>query len=129
MTRTKTRTTRHNIWLTPQEKSGWKNKAASVGMNLNEFIRSCVERREIPRPMPKVNQQTAYELGKIGVNLNQQIRAMNTAIASGQFIPNVEESLFVVEQIYTLLRNVQGQLLDIDGEDEPVDEIDGMFRY
>jgi hypothetical protein len=40
----------------------------------------------LPTPMPEVNRLTAAELGKIGVNLNQQIRAMNTAIGSGQDI-------------------------------------------
>ncbi|MFP5275031.1 MAG: hypothetical protein ACLGGO_33355 [Coleofasciculus sp.] len=35
----------------------------------------------MPAAIPEVNRQTAMELGKIGVNLNQQIRAMNTAIA------------------------------------------------
>jgi hypothetical protein len=36
---------------------------------------------------PEVNRQTAVELGRIGVNLNQLQRAMNTSVASGQFIP------------------------------------------
>lgn len=111
MTRTKTRTTRAYVWLTPQEKNDWITKATSLEMSLNEFIRRCVERRSIPRPMPEVNRLTAVELGRIGVNLNQQIRAMNTAIASGQDIPNVEESLAVVEKVYETVKELQGQLL------------------
>jgi hypothetical protein len=70
-----------------------------------------VERRKIPAPIPEVNQLTAAELGKIGVNLNQQIRAMNTAIASGQHIPNVEESLAEFQKAYEKVRELQGQLL------------------
>jgi hypothetical protein len=111
MTRTKTRTTRAYVWLTPQEKNEWKNKAASLRMNLNEFIRRCVERRQIPQPQPSVNLDTARELGKIGLNLNQQIKAMNTAIAFGQDIPNIEESLAVVEKVYEAVRELQGELL------------------
>jgi hypothetical protein len=99
------------VWLTPQEKSDWKNKAASLGMCLNDYIRSCVEHRKIPTPMPEVNRLTASELGKIGVNLNQQIRAMNTAIAEGQDIPNIEESLAVVEKVYEAVRELQTELL------------------
>jgi hypothetical protein len=99
------------VWLTPEEKNDWKNKAASAGMCLNDYIRVCVERRKIPRPMPEVNRLTATELGKIGVNLNQQIRAMNTAIASGQDIPNIEESLAVVEKVYEAVRELQTELL------------------
>ncbi|HEY9653387.1 MAG TPA: hypothetical protein V6C95_22190 [Coleofasciculaceae cyanobacterium] len=111
MTRTKTRTTRAYVWLTPEEKNEWKNKAASLRMNLNEFIRRCVERRQIPQPQPSVNLDTARELGKIGLNLNQQIKAMNTAIASGQDIPNIEESLAVVEKVYETVRQLQWELL------------------
>jgi hypothetical protein len=111
MTRTKTRTTRAYVWLTPKEKSDWKTLAASLGMCLNDYIRSCVERRKIPTPMPEVNRLTAAELGHIGVNLNQQIRAMNTAIASGQDIPNIEESLAVVEKVYEAVRELQRQLV------------------
>ncbi len=111
MTRTKTRTTRAYVWLTPEEKSDWKTKAASLGMCLNDYIRSCVERRKIPTPMPEVNRHWAAELGHIGVNLNQQIRAMNTALASGQNIPNIEESLAVVEKVYEAVRELQKELL------------------
>jgi hypothetical protein len=48
-----------------------------------------VERRQITTTKkPEVNRKTAVELGRIGVNLNQLQRAMNTAVASGQDIPN-----------------------------------------
>jgi hypothetical protein len=99
------------VWLSPQEKNDWKTKATSMGMCLNDYIRYCVERRKIPTPMPEVNRLTAAELGKIGVNLNQQIRAMNAAIASGQNIPNVEDSLAVVEKVHEAVRELQRQLL------------------
>jgi hypothetical protein len=99
------------VWLTPEEKDAWKNKAALLEMCLNDYIRSCVERRKIPQSLPEVNRLTAVELGKIGVNLNQQIRAMNTALASGQDIPNIEESLAVVEKVYEAVRQLQTELL------------------
>ena len=80
-------------------------------MDLSEYIRCCVERRQITTAIqPEINRQTAVELGRIGVNLNQQIRAMNTAIASGQDIPNIEESLAVVEKVYEAVKELQGQL-------------------
>jgi len=79
---------------------------------LSEYIRRCVERRHITTTIqPEVNRKIAVELGRIGVNLNQQIRAMNTALASGQFIPNVEESLAVVEEVYKAVKELQRELL------------------
>jgi hypothetical protein len=36
---------------------------------------------------------------------------MNTAISSGQDIPNIEESLAVVEKVYEAVRQLQTELL------------------
>jgi len=45
------------------------------------------------------------------VNLNQQILAMNTALASGQFISNVDESLAVVQEVEKAVKELQRELL------------------
>jgi predicted HicB family RNase H-like nuclease len=115
MTRTKTRTARLSLWLTPKEKETWKAKAAAAGMNLNDFIRCCVERRAIAPVPPEVNRATAVELGRIGVNLNQLVRAMNTANTLGQLLPNpnVEEALNQVEAIEEAVKKVQAELLQL----------------
>jgi hypothetical protein len=118
MTRLKTRTLRYELRLTPVEKENWTNKASALGMDLSEYVRCCVERRKIPQPVPEVNRLTAVELGKIGVNLNQVQRAMNTAIASGQDIPNMEESLAVVEKVYEAVRALRGELIFWDSESQ-----------
>ncbi|MFP4410654.1 plasmid mobilization protein [Coleofasciculus sp.] len=111
MSRPKIRTQQQKVWLTPSEKKTWKRKAAQAGLSVNEFIRRCVERRQLKTSQPPINLDTARELGRIGVNLNQQVRAMNTAIASGQFIPNVEEALLLVSEVLKLVQQVQSELL------------------
>jgi hypothetical protein len=117
MTRLKTRTLRYELRLTPVEKESWSLKASALGLDLSEYIRRCVERRQITTTIqPEVNRLTAVELGKIGVNLNQLQRAMNTAIASDQNIPNLEESLAVVKKVYEAVRTLQGELLFRDRE-------------
>jgi len=47
MVRIKTRTVRYELRLTPVEKESWSVKAAAVGLDLSEYIRRCVERRQI----------------------------------------------------------------------------------
>jgi hypothetical protein len=113
MTRTKTRTTRAYVWLTPEEKSEWKNKAASKGMNLNQFIRCCVERRadKFPSLSPPLIWTQPENWEKSAWISTNSLRAMNTAIASGQDIPNIEESLAVVEKVYEAVRELQTELL------------------
>src|SRR4028119_1766537 len=116
MTRIKTRTQRFELRMTLGEKESWSASSAAVGLDLSEYIRRCVERRQMAPIQPEVNRQTMTQLSRIGVNLNQQIRAMNTAIASGQDIPNIEESLAVVEKVYEAVRALQGELLFGDSE-------------
>jgi hypothetical protein len=112
MVRIKTRTLRYELRLTPVEKESWSVKASSMGLDLSEYIRRCVERRQITTTIqPEVNRKTAVELGRIGVNLNQLQRAMNTSIASGQFIPNVDESLAVVKEVEKAVKELQRELL------------------
>jgi hypothetical protein len=61
--------------------------------------------------MQEVNRLTAVELGKTGVNLNQQILAMNRAVAEGQDIPNIDEAKEAVNKVYEAVRALQGELL------------------
>jgi hypothetical protein len=112
MARLKTRTLRYELRLTPVEKESWSVKAAAMGLDLSEYIRRCVERRQITTTIqPEVNRKTAVELGRIGVNLNQLQRAINTSIASGQFIPNVDKSLAVVQEVEKVVKELQRELL------------------
>jgi hypothetical protein len=64
MARLKTRTLRYELRLTPVEKESWSVKAAAMGLDLSEYIRRCVERRQITTTIqPEVNRKTAVELG------------------------------------------------------------------
>jgi hypothetical protein len=74
--------------LTQLEREHWEVLAEEVGLgnNLSKFVRHCVERRTLPAPIPEINQKTYWELGKIGVNLNQIAHAVNRAVQSGSAI-------------------------------------------
>jgi hypothetical protein len=71
--------------LTQLERERWEAMAEEVGLanNLSKFVRHCVEKRSLPAPIPEINQQTYWELGKIGVNLNQITHAINRAVKEG----------------------------------------------
>jgi hypothetical protein len=53
------------------------------------------------------------ELGRIGVNLNQLVRAMNTAIALGQLLPDVKEALNQVKAVDEAVKKIQSELLHL----------------
>jgi hypothetical protein len=74
--------------LTQLEREQWSALAEEVGLgnNLSKFVRHCVERRTLPAPIPQINEQTYWELGKIGVNLNQITHAINRAVKEGSSV-------------------------------------------
>ena len=110
----KTRTVGKLVMLTPTEKKEWLALAEKAGLDLNTYIRSCVERRKITPPLPRVNYETVYQLGKVGNNLNQQVKAFNTALKTGMELPDILENLETVNEVRKLLREVQSQLLGVE---------------
>lgn len=110
MTRTKTRIIRQSLWLTLEEKERWSKKAAATSLSLNEYIRCCVEKRKITATPPEVNRITAVELGRIGLNLNQLVRAINTVVALNQEISNLSEVLSLINEVSLVIRELHLKL-------------------
>jgi hypothetical protein len=110
----KTRTVEKLVMLTPTEKQEWLALAEKAGLDLNSYIRACVERRKITPPLPPINYQTVYQLGKVGNNLNQQVKAFHTALKTGMEFPGILENLETVNQVRKLLQEVQSQLLGVE---------------
>jgi hypothetical protein len=53
----------YEVGLTPVEKESWSVKASAMGLDLSEYIRRCVDRRQITTTIqPEVNWLTATEL-------------------------------------------------------------------
>ena len=109
-----TKEKRSNVFrlrLTQLEREHWEVMAEEVGLgnNLSKFVRHCVERRSLPAPIPEINQQTYWELGKIGVNLNQITHAINRAVKEGSDVavdPRAE-----ILAVKTALDEIRLQLL------------------
>jgi hypothetical protein len=97
--------------LTLSERERWSALAEEVGLgnNLSKFVRHCVEKRTLPAPIPLLNEQTYWELGKIGVNLNQITHAINRAVKEGQGVSC--DSRTEIEEVRTLLNEVRLQVL------------------
>jgi hypothetical protein len=99
--------------LTQLERERWEAMAEEVGLgnNLSKFVRHCVEKRSLPAPIPEINQQTYWELGKIGVNLNQITYAINRAVKEGSLVavdPRAE-----ILAVKTALSEIRLQLLGL----------------
>jgi hypothetical protein len=99
--------------LTQLERERWEAMAEEVGLgnNLSKFVRHCVEKRTLPAPIPQINEQTYWELGKIGVNLNQITHAINRAVKEGSNI--AVDPLREILAVKTALDEIRLQLLGL----------------
>jgi hypothetical protein len=99
--------------LTQLERERWLAMAEEVGLgnNLSKFVRHCVEKRSLPAPIPQINEQTYWEFGKIGVNLNQITHAINRAVKEG--CPVAVDPRPEIEAVKTALDEIRLQLLGL----------------
>ncbi len=61
---------------------------ARGGMKLSEYLRAVLFKQRLPVPratVPAINRETLVQLNRIGGLLNQQARALNTALCQNSF--------------------------------------------
>nr|WP_242056131.1 plasmid mobilization relaxosome protein MobC [Nostoc flagelliforme] len=76
-------------------------KSLDAGMSASELMRRNGLMRPLPKRLSKISLQTYWELGQIGNNLNQLVKATNTALKIGRIPAKPEllrELLFVLHQ-------------------------------
>ena len=99
------------ICLTPQEKEQVRQMAAENSLTMAELFRAKTIKNRLPRRVTKVAGQTYWELGKIGNNLNQIAKAINTSVLMGEPVV-VDRGL--LEQVKNLVRQVRREIAEID---------------
>lgn len=64
--------------VTAAEYSQVTAQAAAAGVRLPEYVRQCVLRKRIKPARPMADDRLLLELNRVGVNLNQIARALNS---------------------------------------------------
>ncbi|MBU7587179.1 MAG: plasmid mobilization relaxosome protein MobC [Nostoc sp. TH1S01] len=102
-------------------------KSADAGMSASELMRRNGLLRPLPKRLSKISLKAYWELGQIGNNLNQLVKATNTAIKMGRTPPANPELL---EELLELLHQCRRDIAQVDtesddwSEDEEEDEDD-----
>ncbi|WP_341532289.1 plasmid mobilization relaxosome protein MobC (plasmid) [Nostoc sp. UHCC 0302] len=98
-------------------------KSQDAGMSASEMMRRNALMRPLPKRLSKISLQTYWELGQIGNNLNQLVKATNTAIKMGRTPPANPELL---QELLSLLHQCRRDIAsdDIDDEDWEDEESD-----
>ena len=72
------------VRLTPDERDRLKELARESKISLSDYVRRTVLSKRLPaKAAPEVNRQTYQELARVGNNLNQVARALNSGQAFG----------------------------------------------
>ncbi|AUB43784.1 hypothetical protein COO91_09974 (plasmid) [Nostoc flagelliforme CCNUN1] len=103
-------------------------KSLDAGMSSSELMRRNALMRPLPKRLSKISLQTYWELGQIGNNLNQLVKATNTALLVGRTLPADPELL---KELLELLHQCRRDIARDDIEDEDLEEEEegGMTKY
>jgi hypothetical protein len=99
--------------ITNREKLQIEFLANLAGLRVSDYLRKTALQREIPRPIPQVNKETYSELTRIGININQLTRAVNTAVKLVHS-PTIDPG--ELETLRQTLKKLQLELLGAAGE-------------
>ncbi len=98
-------------------------KSQDAGMSASELMRRNALMRPLPKRLSKISLQTYWELGQIGNNLNQLVKATNTALKIGRTPPaNPELLRELLELLHQCRRDIASDDVDDDSEDEEEDD-------
>nr|WP_242054719.1 plasmid mobilization relaxosome protein MobC [Nostoc sp. FACHB-190] len=94
-------------------------KSADAGMSASELMRRNGLLRPLPKRLSKISLKTYWELGQIGNNLNQLVKATNTAIKMGRTPPANPKLL---EELLELLHQCRRDIAQVDTESDNWEE-------
>jgi hypothetical protein len=86
------------------------------GVVVSDYIRAKLFDYSLPRPkpiMPEVNRETLYHLKRIGANINQQTKAIHSAIKVGQqpLTDEVYKYLLELKELQDLINLLRTELI------------------
>jgi hypothetical protein len=81
------------VRLSDVELEMFRSRAEDLGISIAELMRRNGLMRPIPKRLSRITIQTYRELSRVGTNINQLSKAINTALKSGQQIQIDPEAL------------------------------------
>lgn len=95
----------HPLRLSEQDYNKLNNDSVNAGLTLSDYLRKLINQQEVKPKPPDSYSNLAWEISKIGTNINQLAHKAN---AAGQASENdVETAVFLLKQIYKLMREMR----------------------
>jgi Bacterial mobilisation protein (MobC) len=114
------------VRLSDVELEMFRSRSAEQGISISELMRRNGLMRPIPKRLSRITTLTYRELGRIGTNINQMTKAVNTALHSGERMKiELEQLVMLANAIAECQRELifgeareEDDLLDEDIEDD-----------
>ena len=97
-----------------------RNRALEAGIKASELVRRNALMRPLPKRVSKVDLKTYIELGRIGNNLNQLTKGVNTALKYGVTPPADKGEL---QELLELLHSIRLKIAGVDDDEEYDEEL------
>ena len=95
----------HPLRLSNKDYEKLKRDSENVGLNKSDYLRKLINQQELKPKPPDSYSKLAWEIHKVGVNINQLAHKANaTESASGE---GIEIAIFLLKQIYKLMREMK----------------------
>lgn len=88
------------VRLSPEERDRLARLAKEHHVSLSDYIRRLALNRQMPpAAQPEINRETYRELSRIGNNLNQLTRALNSGVLQGVDLGLLQDIRNLVKQV------------------------------
>ncbi|NJO99024.1 MAG: MobC family plasmid mobilization relaxosome protein [Pleurocapsa sp. CRU_1_2] len=106
----KARPIKFQLCLSKEEKIRIDSLSSETGLTPSELFRRGVFQKRLPQKVTDIAHKTYWELGQIGVNINQIARVANTAIIEGHhpLVADPTQLQKLEELLHQILREIVG---------------------
>jgi len=95
----------HPLRLSNKDYEKLKCDSENVGLNKSDYLRKLINQQEVKPKPPDSYSKLAWEIHKVGVNINQLAHRANAAgSTSGE---DIETAIFLLNKIYKLMREMR----------------------
>ena len=92
----------HPLRLTEKDYSKLRRDAENTGLTKSDYLRKLINQQEVKPKPPDSYSKLAWEIHKVGVNINQIAHKVNAA--GNESESDIDTAVLLLKKIYKLMR-------------------------
>ena len=95
----------HPLRLSNKDYEKLQSDSENVGLNKSDYLRKLINQQEVKPKPPDSYSKLAWEIHKVGVNINQLAHKANVAGSTSD--QNIDTAILLLKKIYRLMREMR----------------------